>query len=973
MPIVICTAFLKKTVGIMFFGTPHRGADPRNILHHVLQTSAKALGAQVNEQIVRALMPDAELLPKLRDEFTILCNEKSWPIFSFQEEYGVWSLFGKKVVDDQSSCLDNPALEIRQHISRNHMDMCRFSGLQDPEYRKVEAALKRILGTIEARKRCEKRSPMESSISGDLRTSLVERLYFSKIDERLTHLTPAQGFTCRWFLDTPQYTSWRDITQQADHGGFLWIKGNPGTGKSTLMKFLFEHAREETGAEPSQITLSFFFLARGTAEEKSTAGLYRSVLHQLFEKAGDLRDSLECLTLDGARGIQLNGWHEEALKKTFCRAVQGLGSRSLTIFVDALDECEDSQARNMVFFFEELCDMAQQKQVRLRICFSSRHYPHIEIEKGIELTLEDEQGHKEDIEKYIKTKLRLSNKKTKLAQSLHAELLERSSLIFLWVVLVVDILNSESPRNPNIDKMRKRLRTIPPKLADLFEMILTRDEEGPKLMQICLQWILFATRPLKPQELYFAIQFGLNEDSCSGRWDQEATGMDDLKVFVRHSSKGLAEVTRNKASEVQFIHESVRDFLMGRYGDHWSGAGTNFVGHSHELLRDCCLAQLVAIVQQNVNMPRDMSPQSVQIRKDVKLEFPFFEYSVAGVLHHANSAQQHGVDQMAFITERFASHFRSWLKLNNFLEKHGVRRYEDTVSLVYILAEKNLAELIKIYPRDGSCFDVGTHNRPPRYGPPIFAALTNDRHDAARALLEAEVRVQPPNFQLHRLCQQYFENERQLRSFDRTFTFSKQKSVLSHLAEHGDEVLLSFLLNLVRVEINSTNDLRYPPPLVYAAKKRHAAVMELLLEAGADVDSVDGTRRTALLYAAANRDERIVKLLLDGGADPEAKDPSGRTPLSLTPELGNESIAKLLLDWGADVDSKNEYGRTPLSYAVVPRGVTFLSSREEGWKAVVKLLLKNGADARAEDRDGKTPLSRVAEREDKAMMELLAG
>lgn len=36
-----------------------------------------------------------------------------------------------------------------------------------------------------------------------IRNSLVEQLYFSKIDERLTHLTSAQGTTCRWFLTNP--------------------------------------------------------------------------------------------------------------------------------------------------------------------------------------------------------------------------------------------------------------------------------------------------------------------------------------------------------------------------------------------------------------------------------------------------------------------------------------------------------------------------------------------------------------------------------------------------------------------------------------------------------------------------------------------------------------------------------------------------------------------------------------------------
>ena len=70
-----------------------------------------------------------------------------------------------------------------------------------------------------------------------------------------------------------------DVAQQADHVGFFWIQGNPGTGKSTLMKLLFEVAELNAKDDPSQIMLSFFFLARGTVEEKSTTGLYRSLLH----------------------------------------------------------------------------------------------------------------------------------------------------------------------------------------------------------------------------------------------------------------------------------------------------------------------------------------------------------------------------------------------------------------------------------------------------------------------------------------------------------------------------------------------------------------------------------------------------------------------------------------------------------------------------------------------------------------------
>jgi hypothetical protein len=45
------------------------------------------------------------------------------------------------VVEDASSALNDPVVEITQHIASNHMDMCRFKGLEDVEYKKVAAAL----------------------------------------------------------------------------------------------------------------------------------------------------------------------------------------------------------------------------------------------------------------------------------------------------------------------------------------------------------------------------------------------------------------------------------------------------------------------------------------------------------------------------------------------------------------------------------------------------------------------------------------------------------------------------------------------------------------------------------------------------------------------------------------------------------------------------------------------------------------
>jgi hypothetical protein len=116
--------------------------------------------------------------------------------------------------------------------------------------------------------------------------------------------------------------------------------------------------------------------------------------------------------------------------------------------------------------------------------------------------------------------------------------------------------------------------------------------------------------------------------------------LEQIKTFIRSSSKGLAEVIRNKAAEVQFIHESVRDFLVGKYKGQWSGSSGNFVGYSHEILRNYCLAQLNASINKDIDIP-DPLPQAskaVQLRETIGLKFPFLEYSVLSILYHANSA-----------------------------------------------------------------------------------------------------------------------------------------------------------------------------------------------------------------------------------------------------------------------------------------------------------------------------------------------
>ncbi|KAF2180966.1 hypothetical protein K469DRAFT_692498 [Zopfia rhizophila CBS 207.26] len=195
----------------------------------------------------------------------------------------------------------------------------------------------------------------------------------------------AHAKTCKWLLNNSEYLDWLDGNKLGEHHGFLWINGNPGTGKSTLMKFASANARETM---KDKVVISFFFNARGEGLEKSTIGTYRSLLLQLLERIPALQYVFNSLGLSTLSISTNHQWSLESLKMLLEQAIQSLGESSVVCFIDALDECEERQIRDMISFFKHVSELAVSAGIKFQVCFSSRHYPHITIQKGLDLVLE---------------------------------------------------------------------------------------------------------------------------------------------------------------------------------------------------------------------------------------------------------------------------------------------------------------------------------------------------------------------------------------------------------------------------------------------------------------------------------------------------------------------------------------------------------------------------------------------------------
>ena len=726
--------------------------------------------------------------------------------------------------------------------------------------------------------------PEISSVLGEgHRQNFIESLRYPAVDARYAIIKTAHTRTCRWLLKKPEYQDWLDINKTPDHHGFLWIRGKPGSGKSTLMKFAVGNMRK---AISETVVISFFFNARGEDLEKSTLGMYQSLLFQILKAIPDLQIALDCLRSTVPQG-EFYRWEKDDLQSLFADAIQSLGQHRLTCFIDALDECEEGQIRDLVAFLERLGQLAISSQIHFRVCLSSRHYPYISIRNGIQLTLEGQEGHVQDIAKYLNSELKAG--RGKQFEAIKEEILKRSSGIFLWVALVVQILNKEYDHG-RVHALWRRLREIPDGLDKLFEDILTRDRENMEELVLCLQWILYAKRPLKREEIYHAILSGTDPEALSVSNSEEITAQ-DMERFILSCSKGLAETTKLKTQTVQFIHESVRDFLLGKNGFNKLKLELG-LGLSQDRLKQCCYKYMAIDTSEylppSMALPAASSEEAKGLRDLVSEKLPFLEYAVRNVLYHADVADGQGISQKAFVEEFTRG---KWIMLDNLFEKYHVRRHTSTASLLYIVAEKNFSNLVRIQLESDSYLGTaGERLENERYATPLNAALANVNVNerTIHALLIAVGRTSYDYNEIH--------NDQSDCDFERS------RAAIKTIIEKRPNL----------------NPRKGQTLIGWAASNGHEAVVSLLLARyKVYPNSNDNNGHTPLSLAASNWHEAVVRLLLSkDNVDPNSKDNNGQTPLSLAASNGHEAVVSLLLARDdIDPDLKNNRGRTPLSLA----------------------------------------------------------
>ncbi|KAJ5559563.1 hypothetical protein N7513_001962, partial [Penicillium frequentans] len=122
---------------------------------------------------------------------------------------------------------------------------------------------------------------------------------------------------------------------------------------------------------------------------------------------------------------------------------------------------------------------------------------------------------------------------------------------------------------------------------------------------------------------------------------------------------------------------------------------------------------------------------------------------------------------------------------------------------------------------------------------------------------------------------------------------------------------------LLQIEYFSSNDhSAQQAPLLVAAKFKCARVVQMLLDANTDVNTVDAKQWTALAWAVEKRHLTIVEFLLESpGIRVDSRDATCRTPLMMAASLGEINISNRLLASNAAINAEDEQRWTSLCWA----------------------------------------------------------
>lgn len=444
--------------------------------------------------------------------------------------------------------------------------------------------------------------------SEDVLRKLLKSLAYPQMRARSQQVASSYPATYEWLLkpDENAFKRWDCFYTwllRPGGGSLYWIHGKPGSGKSTVAKFIDQNSlvmRHLFSYGRQVVKLTHYFWKGGNTLQKSLEGLCRSLLTQLLNQVPKLASHFLVEIQQMFIDVESIEWDTNTLTSLLLSALKVI-SDEYTVFmlIDGLDECNDTPDQ------EILIDIIYQLTPlpNIKLCVTSRPENTFKDAFYQEPQLRLEDLTYADIRLYITKQLLRSPRWPSLtvneataAQTLVSRIIDRAQGVFLWVALAMRDIMRGLRDGDTIANLESCLTNLPTDLDAYFYAILQSIQPGYRreaciLLQLALfeesefgsVYTLSLVDTLFVSELAtnFVLTPGYNHNELALGDETMCHSMIDVGVRRLNSRcRGLLEcnfqprylsATRNQAySEwlgqvlsvnVTFIHRSLRDFL----------------------------------------------------------------------------------------------------------------------------------------------------------------------------------------------------------------------------------------------------------------------------------------------------------------------------------------------------------------------------------------------------------------------------
>ena len=464
----------------------------------------------------------------------------------------------------------------------------------------------------------------------DCKRRLLKALAFPEINERRNMIEGRVddfGDTYKWILDNTRTEHARSkktdsppkqtfVNWLETGTGLFWISGKPGSGKSTLMDYIYHNIQPEkvgsdllrawAGSHSVVILTFWFFRPASTPLLRTLYGFWRSLCFQILDPDPNLakiiRDDKDAMAPSSLRscllpdGSSADSWTDNELKEWFWYMVEH-SNRRYCLLIDGLDEIENRRELllNTILSISARSD-------KFKVCCACRPENPFqsELKQHPNLRLQDFNWH--DIVEVCKRRLKGTR-----AERFADQIAYRAEGVFLWAHIISENLARAANDGEIEEDLELRLKEFPDEMSELFRYMLLRQDglysKRPKPylrlvdfafsigIQATLLELLVATLPPECSPKWsewsgkfedgFLSDLEKRLDGLGQRIESTCTGLVQCLALVNepyrqtlksdYSDRRFPRLDRAVTTPVVFIHRSVHDFLIEDKGgaDHY--------------------------------------------------------------------------------------------------------------------------------------------------------------------------------------------------------------------------------------------------------------------------------------------------------------------------------------------------------------------------------------------------------------------